>query len=67
MRPATLAMAPRRLHDYVKTRMAPARPCAEYRPESIGPEIPGWRGILYAQIDLERVAVARRNLDVVGH
>jgi len=24
-------------------------------------------GILYAQIDLERVAVARRNLDVVGH
>src|SRR5207244_13132916 len=24
-------------------------------------------GILYAQIDLERVAVARRSLDVVGH
>ena len=24
-------------------------------------------GILYAQIDLERVAVARRALDVVGH
>jgi nitrilase len=24
-------------------------------------------GILYAEIDLERVGMARRNLDVVGH
>ena len=25
------------------------------------------RGILYAQIDLERIGTARRSLDVVGH